>query len=419
MRGPLLSFLGDRELPAHTWAYGLWDEPASLRDWQADACALEWPFLVESTAVGRQFVFTDGSCLSPRSPVLSISGGSVILAKNTGKYEVVWSGLVPGLEQSSYRAELLAVTVALASFSCVTVFCDNFQVVTYAAKLLKMPARFRCDHLPEEHKDLWRYFCSCTQLRAWGDCIVRWVKAHQDVASLDGQDRILAIFNGYADAEAKKVVVERARCALYRELFASCHANKEAAVRLADMHVAIAQAFVEVDRPRRVCLDPAGFQVVGRGVALSELEAGPQVHEAFSKVLVQWLGALRWFPTCAAGWSGITAIELLWQFVFDTGMLPPFWYEGRWCTVDESVLCSFVLPGMPRLFRAWSRALGAIGGLSFLEVGEAGGGLREALGFSGLAVVGRIPLHPSVVEDLSSLFRRSFVVSSLRFPSFW
>ena len=91
LRGPLLSFLGDRELPAHTWAYGLWDEPASLRDWQADACALEWPFLVESPAVGRQFVFTDGSCLSPRSPVLSISGGSVILAKTRGSTR--WFGL--------------------------------------------------------------------------------------------------------------------------------------------------------------------------------------------------------------------------------------------------------------------------------------------------------------------------------------
>ena len=91
LRGPLLSFLRDRELPAHTWAYGLWDEPASLRDWQADACALEWPFLVESTAVGRQFVFTDGSCLSPRSPVLSISGGSAILAKNTGKVHEAFS----------------------------------------------------------------------------------------------------------------------------------------------------------------------------------------------------------------------------------------------------------------------------------------------------------------------------------------
>ena len=71
------------------------------------------------------------------------------------------------------------------------------------------------------------------------------------------------------------------------------------------------------------------------GIGLGELETGPQVHEAFSKVLVQWLGELRWYPTCAAGWLGITAIELLWQFVFDTGMLPPFWYEGKWCTVDE------------------------------------------------------------------------------------
>jgi hypothetical protein len=72
------------------------------------------------------------------------------------------------------------------------------------------------------------------------------------------------------------------------------------------MHVAIAQAFVEVDLPRRVCPDPAGFQVVGRVVALSELEAGPQVHEAFSKVLVQWLGALRRYPTFAAGWSRVS-----------------------------------------------------------------------------------------------------------------
>ena len=47
-----------------------------------------------------------------------------------------------------------------------------------------------------------------------------------------------------------------------------------------------------------------------------------KVHKAFSKVLVQWLGALRRYPMCAAGWSGITAIELLWQLVFDTGMLP-------------------------------------------------------------------------------------------------
>ena len=199
----------------------------------------------------------------------------------------------------------------------------------------------------------------------------------------------------------------------------SCHTNREAAVALADMHVAIAHAFVEVDRPRRVCPDPAGFQVVGLGTRLVGLEAGPQVHEVFSAKLVGWLQELRWYPSCAAGWSGITALELLWQFIFDTGALPPFWFEGKWCTVEDSVLNAFVMPGMARLFRTWSRALGAVCGLPRVEGDVQVRFPGDSIGFAGIAVLGRIPLHPTVVEDLSSLFRRSSSVSSLRFPSFW
>ena len=76
--------------------------------------------------------------------------------------------------------------------------------------------------------------------------------------------------------------------------------------------------------------------IVGRGVRLEDLDAGPQVQEGLSRTVVGWLGALRWYPSCAVGWSGITALELLWQFIFDTGVLPPLWYEGKWCTVEES-----------------------------------------------------------------------------------
>ena len=112
--------------------------------------------------------------------------------------------------------------------------------------------------------------------------------------SYTGNARLLATFNSYADAEVRKVVVAHARHALYQKLFMSCHADKEAAVGLAGMHIAIAQAFVEVDRPRRVCPDPAGFQVVGRGARLVGLEAGPQVHDAFFGTLVGWLRELRW-----------------------------------------------------------------------------------------------------------------------------
>ena len=144
---------------------------------------------------------------------------------------------------------------------------------------------------------------------------------HHDVATLTGNARLLATFNSYADAEARKVVVARARHALYQKLFMSCHADKEAAIGLAGMHIAIAQAFVEVDRPRRVCPDPVGFQVVDRGARLVGLEAGPQVHDAFSGTLVGWLRELQWYRL----------VRNYWQVIYDTGVLPPpFWYEGKW-----------------------------------------------------------------------------------------
>ena len=69
----------------------------------------------------RQCVFTDGRCLSPRTPMLTVAGGSVILARSPGPCEVVWSGFVRGLDQSSCLAELLAITDALVFFPCVTV----------------------------------------------------------------------------------------------------------------------------------------------------------------------------------------------------------------------------------------------------------------------------------------------------------
>ena len=418
LRRPFLSFSNGRSLPDHTWAFGLWDEPSGLRSWQASMCEIAWPPDLVSTAGDRQFVFSDGSCLSPRNPRLSVAGGAVILAHRTGRYEVVWAGLVPGLEQSSFRAELLAITVALASFASVTVFCDNSEVVKVAARLLKLPFEQRQSCLPTEHRDLWQFFCSRTAERSWGPSIARWVKAHQCPASLQGEERILAVFNGYADVEAKKVVVARARVASYRGLFTEVQECKELAVKLADLQVAIAQAFVEVDQAPVLPLDPAGFAVCGRGGAGFEaLAAGSQVHVKFGDTLVRWLGTLRWYGTCAAGWSHTSAVELLWQFVFDTGQLPPFWFEGKWHVLDESVLNSFVVPRMSRLFREWVQALRGVVGLGL--VGAVDSVPFAGTGLAGWSIEGRIPMDPVVVEDLSSFSRRKCGVRSLRLPSFW
>ena len=419
VRGPFLELLGGRSLPPHTWAYGLWDELPVLREWQAESCCLDWPFLVTSSCLERRFVFCDGSCLSPRCPKLAIAGGAVVLANPNGTHDLVWAGLLPGLAQSSYRAEVLALAVALSSFTCVTVFCDNLAVVKVATGLLKLPEEHRVSSLPPEHRDLWVFFCGVVAGRTWGACIVRWVKAHQDPQYLVGEARILALFNARVDAEAKKVVVERARHRMYRALFKDYNTAKEDAARLADLHVAIAQAFVEVERPKVGEWEPDGFVVVGCGARLDVISLRSQVHSGFGRRLHDWLCSLRWYPTCVAGWCGISALELLWQFVFDTGSLPPFWYDGKWCVVEDSALNSFVLPRMSQLYRTWVRALCAVDGLPAGDVDDVSGLPFARLGACGLSVGGRVPLHPVVVADLSSLFRRSGGVASLRFPSFW
>ena len=59
-------------------------------------------------------------------------------------------------------------------FSCVTVFYDTFQVVRFATKLLRLPLSER----PLE------VLLPATREREWGNYIVRWVRAHQDVATL-------------------------------------------------------------------------------------------------------------------------------------------------------------------------------------------------------------------------------------------
>ena len=113
--------------------------------------------VVMSSCETRQFVFTDGSCLFPTKPKLRLSGGAVILA-SPGTYRVVWNGIVPGLDQSSYRAEVLAICVAVGSFTRVTVFCDNSAVVHIAERLLRLPQHQQRQWLPQEHRDLWEYF---------------------------------------------------------------------------------------------------------------------------------------------------------------------------------------------------------------------------------------------------------------------
>ena len=192
-----------------------------------------------------------------------------------------------------------------------------------------------------------------------------------------------------------------ARDLRYQALFERVERDSRLAVQLADFHVGLAGIFCSEPSVQRVAPD-----------------ASLWLHDGFTRKLTEWLSSLRWYPSSGGGWTGISALELLWQFIFDTVALPPFWYEGRWQTVDDHALDGFVLPPVRSLYRVWVKHLAACEGLPERLDGAPS---LAALGasFGGFSCAGRVPLSPAVVDDLLVLFRHRSGLGALRFPAFW
>ena len=203
---------------------------------------------------------------------------------------IKWFGLGLSLDWinlvTSYRAELLAIAVAVGSFAKVIVFCDNAAVVRIVESLLRLPSQQRLVNLPEDHRDLWTYFVQVSQHQSWGH-VVRWVNAHQDLASLEGHQRTLALFNSYADREARTAVKSFASQGGYNELFARVQRTNELAVHLADFHVGLADLFCAERQVVVTTPDSGLFNVVGRGSVLDDPEVSLWLHEGFTRRLVE------------------------------------------------------------------------------------------------------------------------------------
>lgn len=162
------------------------------------------------------------------------------------------------------------------------------------------------------------------------------------------------------------------------------------------------------------------FLPLGHGVVRPVAAIGAQVHPVFARQLESWLNGLRWYPCTSGGFQVTSALALLWQFVHDTGGLPPFWFEGQWRMVDDEEANHFVVPSAPALYRTWVRALGSV----TLEAGELGMVSRDngndGLPFSfGTFATGCLPLAMEVVEDLLALASRSTALKLIRLPAFW
>ncbi len=149
------------DLPECTTLHGWWQEshlvPLLFQELQTLPDSTDI-FLSLPPAQEVQHIFSDGSCLCPHSPVLRLATWGVITANlSEDSYQVVSQGVVPGILQSSLRAEILGVTSALKFVlaHCIScwLWCDNQQVVDFVSAAISGPVVVT--NMQKDH-DLWQ-----------------------------------------------------------------------------------------------------------------------------------------------------------------------------------------------------------------------------------------------------------------------
>lgn len=128
--------------------------------------------------------FTDGSCLNQAYPTCRLAAWSVVCADSHGSFacQVVDSGPLPGLLQSSYRAEIYAVWRAL----CVArMQHGKIHVWSDCGVVVKRLDRLLAGHEPKPnsaHSDLWRSIFQCLEDFGRDQVVIHKVAAHQRVS---------------------------------------------------------------------------------------------------------------------------------------------------------------------------------------------------------------------------------------------
>lgn len=130
----------------------------------------------------------------------------MIEARADTTHRVLWQGPLPTHCQSSFRAEVLALAMAVASYASAYICSENQAAVRIANRLLS------------EHRDIWLFFLQCAHHSEPGAHRIRWIPAHRDWTALDGRERVLAFFNHQVDLVAKEALSQRVADPQYTSL---------------------------------------------------------------------------------------------------------------------------------------------------------------------------------------------------------
>ena len=132
-------------LPECVTAYGWALKPSTFDEWYQYFGSLDSPMMPRHLPPGDKVghVFTDGSCANPHYPDLRFASWAIVVADPSQQCnaDILDSGVLPGVRQTSVRAELFAVSraIRIATLSGVSlhIWCDCQAVVGRLQRLMQ------------------------------------------------------------------------------------------------------------------------------------------------------------------------------------------------------------------------------------------------------------------------------------------
>ena len=416
-------------LPDHLRHFGLFEEPESLRDWQACLDRIPWPFFPRSSCEDTVMIYTDGGCLFPRWSHLRLASYASIVLLPSGGFSILAQGLLPGSCHTAYRAEIMALCSAVRSFLRPVVTLDCKGVVDDGNRILDELRSGMLPRLPTENTDLWAFFVEGLQGTFLGDVILRWVRGHVDWRKCADRNKVDAWYNHWADQVAGSPLHWCSRhCQLYRRLIKEFRDSRMLAAQVFAFHARVGMVFSGVKAAGDDSFPVMVPNWAGFGVAQScgfvDVHACNVCHVGFARKLLRWLESLSFYPSSCCGQRHDTSwLELFWSFLHTTSVLPPIAFEGSWRTVDEDENLLFVIPPFRVLFRTWKRCLDALvrGGLE-LPVGPLIARVDSIAHFGGKfacpGFAGFVPLATGAADGLAIQLSEASCLRDLRIPFF-
>ena len=360
---PLL-FNNWSSLPMQAKAYSLWPEPPMYDQFLCLLHNIPFPQVDRLEDDNLHIAFTDGSCKWQKYPDIRISSFAAIEVLGNGSSAVIHSGLVPG-QQSIYRGEILAGTVAVLRFHRVRIFTDNAAFLKTAKKILHCHLLQLPILLPEEERDLWSLFALALTAKSRVEIVK--TKAHTEWAkSSDAQVRFEGFYNDLADSAAKTVIATFAGCfPKYDEMCRAYLKQLSFAKHMAKFHARIGE-FASL-KPSTNNVE-SEVSVVGNvtghpffaAPTCDDDELPHELSRSFLIVLRNWIVDLEWHENTEDSLYDTSWQELFGCFLISTHTFPPVLTKHGEVTLDDNEDAIVYTHTFTQGLKTWRRYVRAI-----------------------------------------------------------